>query len=139
MAVIRDEIIVSPAVDIVTDAELANPVIEPGIYTLNTSKTILGQMSARWTVICLGNNNAKTPTCYSQLWLPAENNLADANQNIYMRTINTAGTAFGSFTKFMNNGNGIINESSLPTELYIQNSQPTPTAGKNIIWIDTSS
>ena len=139
MAVIRNDVIVAPSVDILTDTELASTTLEPGIYTLNASKTIEGQASSRWTVIAIANNSGSTPLCYTQLWLPAQNDLSGANQNIYMRTINASGTGYGSFTKFTNANNGVINQTSYPTEIYIQNTQPTTASGKNIIWIDTSS
>ena len=66
-----------------------------------------------------------------------------ANQNIYVRTINAAGTGYGNFTTFVNkdylNTNAAVNKTGNPLEIYAQNSSPTPVAGKNIIWIDTSS
>ena len=139
MSVIRDDIIISPSVDTTTDAALSSPTIEPGIYTLASSKTILGQTSTRWTIICLASNDATSPVCYTQLWIPAQNNLTGANQNLYVRTINTAGTGFGDFTAIANSGTAINNETSFPTELYIQSSAPTTASGKNIIWIDTST
>lgn len=140
MAVIRDDIIVSPSVDTVSDSELSSTTIEPGIYTLNDSKTILGQTSTRWTVICLANNDAASPLCYTQLWIPAENNLSGADQKIYIRTIDTAGTGFGTFTAVGSGvSNAVENESSYPTEIYIQSVAPTTEVGVNKIWIDTSS
>ena len=138
MAVIRNDVIVSPSVDTLTDNELASTTLEPGIYTLATSKTIDGQTSSRWTVIALASNSGSAPVCYTQLWLPAQNNISDGDQNIYMRTINTAGTGYGNFTKFTNTTSGIVNQTSYPTELYIQSAQPTAVQGKNIIWIDNS-
>lgn len=138
MAVIRNDVIVAPSVDILTDTELASTTLEPGIYTLNASKTIEGQASSRWTVIALSNNVGSAPVCYTQLWLPAQNGIFGANQNVYIRTINSAGTGFGAFTKLVNVNNGVINQTSYPTEIYIQSSQPTATAGKNIIWVDNS-
>ena len=139
MAIIRDGTIVSPGVDTMTSSDLDNPIIEPGIYTLASSKTILGQTSSRWTIICLASNDASNPVCYTQLWIPAQNNLTGANQNLYVRTINTAGTGFGEFTAISNSGTAINNSTSYPTELYIQSSAPTTASGKNIIWIDTST
>ena len=138
MAVIRNDVIVAPSVDTLTDTELASTTLEPGIYTLNASKTIEGQTSTRWTVIAIASNVGSDPVCYTQLWLPAQNNISGGDQNIYMRTINTAGTAYGNFTKFTNTTSGIVNQTSYPTELYIQSAQPTVAQGKNIIWIDNS-
>lgn len=139
MAIIRDDVIVSPSVDILTDTELSSTTLEPGIYTLNASKTIEGQTSSRWTIICIGNNVGSEPVCYTQLWLPAQNNISGIDQNIYVRTINTAGTGYGAFTKFVSTNTGIVNKTSYPTEIYIQSTAPSVASGKNIIWIDTSS
>lgn len=139
MAVIRDNVIVSPSVDTITETELNNPVIEPGIYTLNSSKTIEGQTSSRWTVICLANNDATSPTCYTQLWIPAQNNLSGTDQKIYIRTINSAGTGYGAFTVVgSETTNAVENTSGNPTEICIQSVAPTAESGKNKIWIDTS-
>lgn len=138
MAVIRDDVIVAPGVDILTDAQLTTTTLEPGIYTLNASKTIEGQTSSRWTVICIGNNVGSAPVCYSQIWLPAQSNISGSDQNIYMRTINSAGTGFGNFTKFVSANTGVVNQTSYPLEIYAQTSAPTTSSGKNIIWIDTS-
>lgn len=140
MAVIREDVIVSPSVDTMSDLELSSTVIEPGIYTLNASKTILGQTSTRWTVICLANNDALSPECYTQLWIPAQSNLSGADQKIYIRTIDSLGTGYGSFTAVgSGTSNAVENESSYPAELYIQGIAPTTEVGKNKIWIDTSS
>lgn len=140
MAVIRDDVIVAPSIDVLTSESVLNSTtLEPGIYTLNASKTIGSQTSTRWTVIAIAGNVGSAPVCYTQLWLPAQNNLSGADQKIYMRTINTAGTGYGSFTEFTNTASGINNKASYPTEIYIQGTQPTPVQGKNIIWIDTSS
>ena len=107
------------------------------------SKTILGQSASRWTVIALANNSGSTPVCYKQVWLPADANLTGANQKMYTRTIDTAGTGFTAFTALVTSeelsSSAIKNQTSYPTEIYIQNTQPTPESGKNIIWIDTSS
>lgn len=139
MAVIRDDIIVSPSVDIMSAVDLDSTTLEPGMYVLNASKTILGQTSTRWTVICLSNNDGTSPECYTQLWIPAQNNLSGTDQAIYIRTIDTAGTGYGTFTAVGSSvSNAVENASGNPTEIYIQSVAPTAEAGKNKIWIDTS-
>lgn len=139
MAVIRDNVIVAPSVDTMTELELNSTTIEPGIYTLATSKTINGQTSSRWTVICLASNSGSAPVCYSQIWIPAENNTATTASRMYVRVLDTAGTGYNGFATMVNDNDAINNKTSYPTEIYIQNAQPTPVQGKNIIWIDTSS
>lgn len=139
MSVIRDNVIVAPGVDTVTEAELNTTTIEPGIYTLAANKTINGQASSRWTVICLANNSGSTPVCYSQIWIPSQNNVAQKASRIYVRVINSAGTGYNGFATMVNDSDAVNNKTSYPTEIYIQSTQPTAVAGKNIIWIDTSS
>ena len=58
---------------------------------------------------------------------------------MYVRTINSAGTGFGSFTTMVNKQNGAVNKTSYPMEIYAQTSQPTAASGKTIVWIDTDS
>ena len=137
MSVIRDNVIVAPGVDTVTEAELNTTTIEPGIYTLASSKTINGQTSSRWTVICLANNSGSTPVCYTQIWVPSQN--GQTGIRIYIRTINSAGNGYSAFATMTNSTDAVNNKTSYPTEIYIQSTQPTAVAGKNIIWIDTSS
>lgn len=155
MAVINSGIIVSPTVEFgnptdpdfggsLTLNDLDSTLLEPGFYTIKASKTIDGQTASIWNVTCLGDNTASSPKCYMQIWIPAsDTGLTAENQNIYVRTINAAGTGFGSFTTFVNkeylNTNGAINKTGNQLEIYAQNSQPTATAGKTIIWIDTSN
>ena len=140
MAVIRNQVIVSPSVDTLTEAELNSLTIEPGTYLLTASKTIGDITSNRWAVQCLADNNALDPKCYVQLWMPASNGLADADHVIYVRTLNSAGTAWGNFSSISGGGSGnaVENAASLPTSIYIQSQAPTPVAGTNIIWIDNS-
>lgn len=137
MAVIRDDVIVSPSVDIITLTEANSVTLEPGIYTINESVTINGLTNTRWTVICIGNNVGSAPVCYTQLWMPSA--AGETTNTIYMRTINSAGTGYSNFKTLTNSDNAVVNQTSYPTEIYVQTTQPTAVAGKNIIWIDTSS
>ena len=139
MAVIRNSVIVSPSVDTMTSAELDSITIEPGTYLLNSSKTIGDTTSSKWAIQCISDNDATSPTCYVQLWTPAENGLTDADHIIYVRTLNAAGTAWGNFSSISGGSNNAVeNESSYPTSIYIQSQAPTPVSGTNIIWIDNS-
>lgn len=144
MALISDDTIVSPTVDELSLAGSDSVKLEPGFYLVNASKTIDGQTASIWNVTCIGDTAARNPKCYMQVWIPASTSgLTVANQNIYVRTINAAGTGYGNFTTFVNkeylNTNAAVNKTGNPLEIYAQNSSPTPVAGKNIIWIDTSN
>ena len=143
MAVIRSNVIVSPSADKVTEEQLNSVILEPGIYVLDSSKTIDGLTSSRWTVIAIANNNAANPHCYTQIWMPAQAGMSDANQMMFMRTLNANGNGYTDFTTMVNKqyitNTAAINKASYPMEIYAQNTQPTAAAGKTIIWIDTAS
>ena len=144
MALIKNGAIVSPTVDTLPVADMESVTLEPGLYYVTGSKTIDSQTESIWNVTCIGTITASNPVCYMQVWVPASSSgLTQANQNMYVRTINSAGTGYGSFTTFVNkeylNTNGAINKTGNPLEIYAQNTQPSATAGKTIIWIDTSN
>jgi len=155
MSLINSGVIASPAIEFgdpndpnfsgtLTLSTMESVTLEPGFYIIKDSKTIDGQTADIWNVTCLGNNDASNPVCYMQVWIPASSTgLTVANQNIYVRTINSAGTGYGNFTTFVNKDfltdNAAMNKTGNPLEIYAQNSSPTPVVGKNIIWIDTSS
>lgn len=145
MAVIKNDTIVSPSVNTITTvSDLDSTTLEPGIYILSVAKTINGFNSSRWTVICLANELASDPVCYSQIWVPAAiTGTTPENQNIYVRTIAAGGSGYGAFSTLVNAdylaNNACINKSALPVELYVQPTQPPVAQGKNIVWIDTSS
>ena len=136
MSVIRDGVIVSPGVDsLIDDTIFDTQYIEPGIYTLLSSKTILGETYSEWSVIVLSTNGASNPQCYQQLWLPHTGTVA--NQAIFIR--NSTGNSYTGFTKMANIDNSAINKTGLPLEIYAQTTQPAAVQGRNILWIDTSS
>lgn len=145
MAVISEGVIVSPSVNSTnTTTQFDSVTIEPGIYLVTASKTINSFTSDQWTVICLSDENGYSPKCCSQIWIPAATTgTSIADQRIYIRTITSAGTGYGSFTKMINEedltSGTLVNKTNTPTELYIQNSAPATSANKTIIWIDTSS
>jgi hypothetical protein len=145
MAVIRDGIVISPSVDTIDDATFFDSTtIEPGIYTLIASKTIDSLTASTWSVICLSTEDATGPLCYTQLWMPSSlSGLSVAQQKVFIRSVNNNGTGFGDFTTLVNKdyvaSNTLVNKTSYPTELYIQNNRPSAVSGKTIVWIDTSS
>ena len=135
MSVIRDGVIVSPGVDsLIDETTFDAQFIEPGIYTLLSSKTILGETYSEWSVIVLSTNGASNPQCYQQLWLPHTG--TTASQAIFIR--NSTGNTYTEFTKMANIDNSAINKTGLPLEIYAQTTQPTAVSGRNILWIDTS-
>lgn len=136
MAVIRDDVIVAPSVDTITLAEADSVTIEPGIYKIDEARTINGFVSSSWNVICLSTNSGSNPVCYTQIWIPA---VPAEPITMYIRSRNGPGTGYTSYTTLSNQASAINNQTSYPTELYVQSSAPTPAAGKNIVWIDTSS
>ena len=143
MALISNDTIVAPTVDSVTSNSMDSTTLEPGLYLISESRTINGQTASIWNVTCVGNCNASSPTCYMQIWVPASSTgLTEINQNIYVRTINSAGTGFGNFTTFVNKEyfteTAAVNKTSYPMEIYAQTTQPSAQAGKTIIWIDTN-
>lgn len=140
MALIKDGVIVAPTIDNLTTADMDTTLLEPGFYVVTGSKTIDGQTASIWNVICFTSTDASNPKCYGQIWFPASTSgLTPQLQNIYIRTINSAGTGYGSFTTMMSKHTAAVNKTSYPMELYAQTSQPTASAGKTIIWIDTDS
>ena len=145
MAVIRDGVVVSPSVDTIDDSTFFDSTtIEPGIYTLIASKTIDDITATTWSVICLATEDATGPLCYTQIWAPASlTGLSVAQQKLFIRSVNNNGTGFGDFTTLVNKdyvaNNTLVNKTSYPTELYIQNNRPSAVSGKTIVWIDTSS
>ena len=150
MAVIKNDTIVAPTSELInpndpdytgtmTLSDLDSVILEPGFYLVKASKTINGQTESIWNVTCIGDNVASNPVCYMQIWVPASSSgLTTANQNIYVRTINSAGTGFGNFTTFISTDTGAVNKTSYPMEIYAQTTQPTAQVGKTIIWIDTN-
>lgn len=135
MAVIRDDVIVAPSVDTITLTEADSVTIEPGIYKINEARTINGFVSSSWNVICLSTNSGTNPVCYTQIWVPA---VPAEPITMYIRSRNGPGTGYTGYTTLSNQANSVVNATSYPIELYVQNTAPTTSAGKNIIWIDTS-
>ena len=135
MAVIRNDVIVAPSVDTITLTEVDSVTIEPGIYKIDEARTINGYTSSNWNVICLSTNSGTNPICYTQIWIPA---VPAEPITMYIRSRNGQGTGYTNYTTMSNQSSAVTNETSYPAEIYIQTAQPTPAAGKNIIWIDNS-
>ena len=135
MAVIRNNVIVSPSAGPLTLAEVDGTTLEPGVYFVNAERTINGFMSSQWTVICAGTDSGTNPICYTQIWIPA---VPAEPLTMYIRSRNGPGTGYTSYTTLSNQTDALVNKTSYPTEVYIQATQPTPVVGKNIVWIDTS-
>lgn len=148
MAIAHSGVFVAPSIDVKSKNELNSIKIPAGLYYCKDSceityldefDTNLSLKSDFWTVICISDKEAASTKCYTQIWICT----ACQTNDMFVRTLNTAGTGFTKFSKLVDiaylKNNAVINTLSTPVELYVQSSSPGTKSGRTRIWIDTSS
>lgn len=148
MAIASSGVFVAPSIDIKTPSELNSIFIPAGMYYCNQSNTIvykdefdsnLSLTSDLWSVVCISKKEANTLKCYAQIWIC----VACQTNDMFIRTLNTAGTGYTAFSKLVDiaylKNNAVINTLSTPVELYVQSTSPGVKSGRTRVWIDTSS
>lgn len=138
MAVTHGATLVAPSIDTKTKAELNDIALEAGLYVCKESVTIMDTTSSNWSVVAISNENALSLKCFTQIWIPQTNTTPEV---MFMRTSN--GTSYSPFTPIATEAylkkNAILNGNSQQTKVVVSNTRPTPQAGMNIVWIDTSN
>lgn len=129
MAVARNNVYVSPSVDIKTKAELDSTTIESGLYVCKEEVTIKGVTSSEWTVTCLSTNIKDSLHCCTQIWTSVNLN---KTPKLFSRTSSLGETTYSDFVSYAS-----VN-SDYPVEFVVGTAEPTPEDGVYKIFIDIS-
>lgn len=147
MAVAQGTKFVAPSVDSKTVAQLNSTQVEAGLFHCSESVTIsaldmfdneVSVTSNRWTVICISDENAITPKCYTQIWIDSNS----VQSVMFIRYLTKDATAFTTFsmiatTEYLREKT-VLNTHNEPVHVVVSNTQPTAESGITKIWIDTS-
>ena len=122
MAIFKGGLQLAPSAELISLTDINSRAIEPGIFYVAESNTILGVTSNNWAVIVTGNYLDHLVS-HSQIWIPTLNN---GIPRMFIR--HNTGNAWTDFYEVYTTANMIVSDT-----------QPAAPSSGQIIWIDTST